>query len=472
MSPHDAPDVSTTPVSLERRVGSTIATLFVPLLVVQVVLTLTSMASGTRLSVLQEVIVLLFTLAYTAITAEHKLGVSKSAVALIVGAGLWLLLALTGHHVGEEVRHVGGEVFEIVAFLLAAMGLVEILVHYEFFDVVQRALAARGLTKRGTFAVIATLAFLFSAVLDNLTTTIVMVQIARRFFRDDDLVRITAAIVIAANAGGAFSPIGDVTTIMLWLSGKFETFQVVLWGFLPSLALFAIPLLLLLPKHGDVTELVREEPTTALRLGRSEWLVIALVFVSFSLPLLVGLLGFPPYLGLIFGLGVVWIVIDALKVIHPKPTHLDASIENLIKRVDIPSLKFFIGILLAVAALGSVGILDLLSGALYGALPSAGRIIGGNIILGLASAVLDNVPLTAMAITLLQTTDQHLWVLLALAVGTGGSLLVVGSAAGVVAMGMVKELTFVRYLRTATLPALLGFAVGMAVWGVQYALLG
>ena len=416
---------------------------------------------------------IIFVLGYLAIALEHQLKMSKSAVALAMGGALWLLAAVAGDgHVREAVMHSGAEIFEIVVFLLAAMSLVEVLVHYKFFDVIRGKLFALGLNDRKQFLVLMAITFFLSAALDNLTTTIVMIQIARRFFKDKNLLVAAAGIVISANAGGAWSPIGDVTTIMLWIAGKFNALEIISQGFLPSLAIGVVATALLYRnmenrKNDDVkSELVNA-------LSGSEKTIIGLTFASFALPVIMNtVFDLPPYLGLLIGLGIVWIAVDFFKRIRPIPTHLEASIESLIQKTDLASIKFFIGILLAVSALHSLGILDKLSDVLYGAAPAAERMITGNILLGLVSSILDNVPLAAIAIQILDTTTTSLWVLLAITLGTGGSLLVIGSAAGVVAMGMVKELTFGRYFKLAFLPALLGFLSGVVVWYVQYRILG
>jgi Na+/H+ antiporter NhaD/arsenite permease-like protein len=302
-------------------------------------------------------------------------------------------------------------------------------------------------------------------MLDNLTTTIVMIQIARKFFKDKNMILMSAAVVIAANAGGAFSPIGDVTTIMLWLADKFTAIEVIKQGFLPSLAILIGALALMYPKVDDKPYEETDEIVT--KLTKSEKIVVFSVFASFILPLVMNFMGLPPYFGLLLGLGGVWLIIDFFKSYTKHETHLDASIEDMIKKTDIPSLKFFIGILLAVSALEHIGLLEQLSHIVFTEHPSLSRMIFGNISLGFLSAVLDNVPLTAIAIEILNTVDSSIWVLLAIAVGTGGSMLIVGSAAGVVAMGMVKELTFEKYLKLATVPAMVGYLLGMAVWYVQ-----
>ena len=184
------------------------------------------------------------------------------------------------------------------------------------------------------------------------------------------------------------------------------------------------------------------------------------------------LFNLPPYLGLLLGLGAVWITVDLFREYKPKPTHLDALIENFIKKTDIASLKFFVGILLAVSALNTLNILEYFSGILYGLDPSVNRIILGNVGLGIFSAIVDNVPLTAIAIKILAINSSSLWVLMAMTVGTGGSILIIGSAAGVVAMGMVKELTFAKYFQIAFKPALFSFFAGIGVWYIQFLVFG
>lgn len=413
----------------------------------------------------------LFVLGYIAITLEHRLHTSKSAVAIILGSVLWLLVAFTGgEHFAEDIGHAGSEIFGIVAFLLAAMALVEVLVHYKFFDIVRSKLLAWELSERKQFVVISLFAFLLSAIIDNLTTTIVMIQMSRKFFRGENLIRVAGMVVIAANAGGAFSPIGDVTTIMLWLAGKFQSNDILLGGLLPAAALLIVAVLLMYPRIRPDSFDAQDE--AGAKFGKSEKIIIAMVFISFALPVVMNAMGLPPYLGLLLGLGLVWVAVDLVKQVRPRQTHLDASIEEFIRKTDIPSLKFFIGILLTVSALGSLGVLEMFSHAFFGDHPSITRIVAGNVALGLLSAIVDNVPLTAIAIDTLPTNLTSLWVLLALTVGTGGSLLIIGSAAGVVAMGMVKELTFSKYIQVAFVPALAGFAAAVAVWCIQFFVFG
>lgn len=422
------------------------------------------------MSIFQVIAIILFLMGYTAISLEHKLKLNKSAIAIILGGALWMLVSLSGKEFATELEIAGSEIFSLVIFLLCAMSLVEVLLHYKFFDIVRGKLFTLGLNEKKQFVVIYFIAFFLSAIIDNLTTTIVMIQIARKFFKGENFVISAAGIVIAANAGGAFSPIGDVTTIMLWLSGKFSSADIILKGFFPSLTLAFVSMIMLYSKIVESAYDSTNEIIT--KLGRSEKIIISLVFSSFALPLLMNLFKLPPYLGLLIGLGMVWVTIDLFREYKPKQSHLDASIESFIKKCDIASLKFFVGILLAVSALNNLHILEYFSSVLYGHDPSINRIILGNIGLGIFSSIVDNVPLTAIAIKILNISSTSLWVLMALTVGTGGSLLVIGSAAGVVAMGMVKELTFAKYFQIAFKPALFGFFSGISIWYVQYLIFG
>lgn len=416
----------------------------------------------------------IFVAGYALITLEHHWKINKSITATALAAILWGVIALTTsdiHGVEEALHLISAETFALVVFLLAAMTLVEILVHYRFFDLLRAKLFALGLKDTAQLVLITIITFFLSAILDNLTTTIVMVQIARRFFKGHNLLVAAGAIVVAANAGGAFSPVGDVTTIMLWLAGKFTALEVIMWGFLPSLTIIASSLFFFVMQmkrdSGDESLAAGED----VHLSPSEKTVITLSFISFVLPPLAHLAGLPPFMGLLLGVGIVGLTIGWFANTSKKrETHLAMDIEKLLGKLDITSLLFFIGILFAVGALGHLGILDTISESLFGEEPAISRLIAGSVFLGAFSAILDNIPLTAAALDILQTTDPKLWVLLAICVGTGGSMLVIGSAAGVVAMGMVKELTFKKFFQIASLPAAIGYAAGIGVWYVQYLL--
>lgn len=413
----------------------------------------------------------LFGAGYLLITLEHRFNLHKAVTATALGAGLWVLIAfMEGHAAEVALEGIGSEIFGLIVFLLAAMTLVEILVHYHFFDLLYTRLQELKLSTVYQFWLISILAFFLSAVIDNLTTTIVMLQIARRFFRGKNLLISAAGIIIAANAGGAFSPIGDVTTIMLWLAGKFRAPEVLLWGFLPAFFLLITSLSLLAKKLEIKSDEENKEKPEVFVLLRSEKIVISATFASFLLPVIAHFFGLPPYIGLLFGIGIVGGLVTFFTKIRTHQSHLSLDVEKILKRTDLASILFFIGILLAVGALKHLHILADISQLVFGSNPSLTGYIMGNSFLGVFSAVVDNIPLTAAAIDIVQSTDSALWVMLAIAVGTGGSILVIGSAAGVVAMGILKELTFKNYFQLAAFPALVGYVVAIGIWYLQYAI--
>ncbi|OGK62610.1 hypothetical protein A2334_03440 [Candidatus Roizmanbacteria bacterium RIFOXYB2_FULL_38_10] len=412
--------------------------------------------------------VIIFLLGYIAISQEHLTRVSKTSVSLILAAVLWFLVSIGGFTgIGPALSESGGEIFGLVIFLLSAMTLVEILTHYGLFNYIYQKLVELNLDDKGQFFIITFLAFIFSSFLDNLTTTIIFLQISIRFFKGKNLVRSASAIVIAANAGGVFSPIGDVTTTMLWLANKFSAQTIFQQGFLPSLVVFIVSTALI---GRTIAKSAPDKIEKVSRLGRTEWIVISLCLMSFLLPLLMTLIHLPPYLGLLLGLGVVWLLVDLAKLRSSQSASLSVSIERFFQKTDIASLYFFIGILLSVSALSHLGILEIISQKVFTNTPSVSRIIIGNITIGGLSAIFDNIPLTAAAMEIIKTTDTSLWVLLAITTGVGGSLLLIGSAPGIIAMAIIEELNFKSYLKIATLPAIISYGSGLLVWYLQYIL--
>lgn len=419
----------------------------------------------------------LFVIGYAFIVLEHNTHINKSGVAVLLGVISWVVVNIYEHgskEVGLALGHETQEIFGIVVFLLAAMTLVEILVHYRFFDWVQEKIIQKKFSRAGLFWLLGALTFVFSAFLDNLTTTLIMLQIGRKIYKNNANFLVFAAnTVIAANAGGAASPIGDVTTIMLWLAGKFSAGQIIYMGTLPALVTWVIPQYLLgrqIKVHEAAEEAHPEIDLVPEPDRQVYWPVIGIAMISFLFPVAANLAGLPPFIGLLAGVGLLWVFID-YKSRCGEHEHCNGRVVNAIQRADLTTLKFFIGILLAVGAMSHVGLLAFMSNAIFGANPNDLRLIIGNVGLGFLSAVLDNVPLVAAAIKMFgEGISSQIWVLLALTAGTGGSMLVVGSAAGVAAMGQVKELTFSYYLRKATLPALLGFLGGVGVWYLIYTL--
>lgn len=414
-----------------------------------------------------------FALGYLLITLEQKFNTHKSAIALTMAGVLWLLAAV--HLVGDKevldhaLSQAGAEIFNIVAFLLAALALIEILVHYRFFDLIRAKLITLKIGDKQQFLIIMVLTFIFSAILDNIAITIAMLQIALRFFMGKNMIIAAAGVVIAANAGGAWSPVGDITTVMLWLGGKFTAIEIIQYAFLPSVALALVAGTFLYRKLDD-TSFLKREKDDSLTPSRGEKTIITLALSSFVLPLLVSFIGLPPYMGLFLGLGLTWAVIEFAKQRRKSdnPTHMTANIEKIVQTVDISSIKYIMGILLAVLALSTLGVLQWLSSVVVGSDPGTNHLILTNIGLGFLSGVVDNASLVAIAMNTLPIDNPEIWALTAIAAGNGGSLFVIASAAGVVAMGGFKKLTMGAYFKVATFPVFLGLLVAFAVWYIQF----
>lgn len=414
-----------------------------------------------------------FALGYVLITLEQKFNTHKSAIALTLGAVLWLLAAV--HLMNDKealhhaLSHAGAEIFNIVAFLLAALALIEILVHYKFFDLIRARLIALNVGDKQQFLLVMVITFFFSGILDNIAITIAMLQIALRFFTGKNMIIAAAGIVIAANAGGAWSPVGDVTTIMLWLAGKFTALEVIRYAFFPSLVLALIAGALLYRKLDD-TSFEKREKDDAAKLSLGEKLVITTALASFVLPLLVSFIGLPPYMGLFLGLGLTWCLIEFAKKRKRanNPTHMTANIDKIVQSVDISSIKYIMGILLAVMALSTLGVLQWLSSVIVGSDPSTTHLILTNMGLGFLSGIVDNASLVAIAMNTLPMDDPELWALTAIAAGNGGSLFIIASAAGVVAMGSYKKLTMGEYFKVATVPVFIGLLAAFGVWYLQF----
>ena len=413
---------------------------------------------------------IIFIALYAGITFEHQHGFAKEPLALLGGVGLYLLARLA---MGDSIEHalveVESEIFEIIMFLFPAMILVELLLQMGFFTLLQSFLQKRGYRDRKQFRILSFLTFFLSAVLDNLTTTLVMINMVNQSFKDRNRHIAGAGTVANANAGGAWSPIGDVTTIMLWLAGKFTAVQVVLIGFLPAV-FHSLVVTFLLGRKMTESE---AEPVTieAPRFSRGQKIVMAVALACFSLPLIFSQVGAPPYMGLLLGLGVTWLLQQHLaKNDDATATAEDHHVANLIRLVDHRTLFFFTGILLMVGALGLIQALLVTSNLLLGDSPDAFRTYAFIFLLGPLSAIVDNVPLTALAIDVINFQDHWQGVFLALCVGTGGSALIIGSVAGVVAMGRVEGLNSKVYAGLMVLPVLTAYIIQTIVFMIQYRL--
>ena len=423
-------------------------------------------------------LVVIFVLAYAAIALEHPLRVNKSASALIGAGLLWIVYALSGGSHDEINRQLGESLTgtaQIVFFLIGAMTIVEVVDAHNGFEVITSRIRTSSLTT--LLWLIGFVTFFLSAVLDNLTSTIVMISLIRKLLdRHDDRLFFAGIIVIAANAGGAWTPIGDVTTTMLWIGGQITTMAIMKGLFLASLINMIVPLAVtswFLKGHPVIS------PTRSSEHGHRDKatpfeqnLMFAMgIGILIAVPVFKTVTHLPPFMGILFGLGILWLVGE---VIHSKKDdehkeHL--TLVRALRQIDMGSIVFFIGILLAVAVLEHTHILTGLAGWLN---RSVGREDVIVTIIGLVSAIVDNVPLVAasMGMYSLQQypADSFLWEFMAYCAGTGGSILVIGSAAGVAAMGLEK-INFFWYVKRISGLALAGYFGGIAAYIIQYRLL-
>ncbi|MCB0520824.1 MAG: sodium:proton antiporter NhaD [Lewinellaceae bacterium] len=453
-------------------------------------------------------LVLCFIIGYLLIVFEHPLKLDKTVPALLMAAVLWALLSMGFHngllsvidthdqvfsmgpgsgHEAEEgfvntLLHHLGKTAEILIFLIGAMTIVEIIDLHRGFEVLKSYVHTR--KKTTLLWIIGILGFFLSAIIDNLTATIVLVSLLRKLVKDrDERIWFVSLIIIAANAGGAWSPIGDVTTTMLWIGNKVSSFGLIKMLFLPSVVCFALPFFiasLMKPFKGHIT-IDAEEDLEAERLLSSKTMLYlglgAIVFV----PIFKTITHLPPYIGMMLSLGVVWLVSE---YIHPEEDFNEErkhlySAHKALSRIEFTSILFFLGILMAVAALESmvfgtvmsdsgeiqVGTLRYLAESLDKTIPNQDIVI---MLLGVCSAIIDNVPLVAASMGMYdQGLDAKIWQFIAYAAGTGGSMLIIGSAAGVAAMGM-ERIDFIWYLKKIAWLAALGFIAGGLTFLVWY----
>ena len=421
-------------------------------------------------------LITIFVIAYAAIALEHPIRINKAASAL-VGAGLlWTTYATLSADpalVDQQLNESVSSTAQIVFFLIGAMTIVEVIDAHNGFEVITPLIRTRN--QAILMWLVGFVTFFLSALLDNLTTTIVMISLMRKLLDDrNDRLLFAAMIVIAANAGGAWSAIGDVTTTMLWIGGQITALAILKGVFLASLINLVIPLAI-------VTYLLRGRKV-ALPRALSDELFRASIFernlvfylglgILVLVPAFKAATRLPPFMGILFGLGLLWMVGE---LIHrdkdgDKKTHL--TLVSALKRIDLSLIVFFIGILLAVAALERAHILETLARWLDANVGRQDVIV---VMLGLLSAVVDNVPLVAASMGMYSLgqypADSFLWEFVAYCAGTGGSILIIGSAAGVAAMGLEK-IHFCWYVRRISALALLGYFGGAAVYIVQYRLL-
>ncbi len=452
---------------------------------------------------METVIIVVFILGYLAITLEHTLRIDKLIPALVMMAVSWAFISfgiddfqtwfdsakhalvdnfqLIDHndkmHILEEtLLHHLGKTAEILVFLLGAMTIVEIIAYFNGFSTIKNFIKTKKKSK--LLWIFAILAFFLSAIIDNLTATIVLISLLQKIIKDRKMrLWFAGLIVIAANAGGAFSPIGDVTTTMLWIANKVSTEYLFAYLLLPSIVCMVIPTIIAsrLPAFKGYLEIDTSNPERAGRFS-GPMLYLGLAAIIF-VPIFKVVTHLPPYVGMMLSLGVVAVFAEVFSSSKFSMTGLEKVNENTpvrhspihysLSKIELPSILFFLGILMAVAALESLGILFGFADWLKVSTPTLGTELAGAevsdlvvILLGVGSAVIDNVPLVAASLGMFaEPMDHELWHFIAYAAGTGGSMLIIGSAAGVVAMGMEK-INFFWYLKKISWLALIGFLAG------------
>jgi Na+/H+ antiporter NhaD/arsenite permease-like protein len=442
-------------------------------------------------------IIVIFIAGYCAIALEHPLKINKAASALLIGGLCWALYAVSAstllpldkipHEFVEHARAEGhdpvlfylvevqllqltGETAYILFFLMGAMTIVELIDVNEGFSIITNRIQAKN--KSTLMWIIGFLTFFLSAVLDNLTTTIVMVSLLRKLITDrNDRLMFAGLVVIAANAGGAWTVIGDVTTTMLWIKNKISTVPVMIHLFAASLVCLIVPLIgmswvvrgpLEAPRahtHAHAKKIPQHVKTLFLVLGLCGLL---------SVPIFKGVTHLPPYIGMILALSIMWIVSEIVHAESDPDVRTSTGLLTVLKRIDMSAVLFFLGILLAVGCLGKIGVLADLASGLDRTIANKELVA---VIIGFVSAIVDNVPLVAAGIEMWKDPkDSPFWMLLAYCAGTGGSCLIIGSAAGVAAMGLEK-IDFIWYFRNVSIWATLGYLAGAGVYLAQQAIL-
>ena len=416
------------------------------------------------------IIIIVFILGYIAIAFEHSLKLNKAAPALLTGVLCWTIYILqsdSAHAVSEELLIHLGEISSILFFLLGAMTIVELIDSHGGFEIITRKISTT--SKPKLLFIITVLTFFLSALLDNLTTAIVMTSLCTKTLSEKkDRLWFAGMIVIAANAGGAWSPLGDVTTTMLWIGGQVTALNIMKQLILPSMLASLIPALIVAFRlRGTKFILLPQSLSTFKEREAGKIILFSGVGFLIFVPVFKTLTHLPPFMGMILALGLMWIITTVIHRHRPPEDVKQLTVAKALQKVDTPSILFFLGILLAVSALQSFGVLKLLATFLNSTLRND-YLIGTS--LGLLSALVDNVPLVAASQGMydLSTypTDHPFWQFLALTTGTGGSAIIIGSAAGVAVMG-IEHINFMWYLKNISWLALVGFVAGILMFLLQ-----
>ncbi len=448
-------------------------------------------------------IVIIFIIGYLAIALEHPIKINKTATALLTGVICWTLFMVSdppatllqsahfNHFLDELKRSAANfgllssvdihreyvieqlgdhlnQIAQILFFLMGAMTIVELVDAHHGFKFITDRIKTQNPKK--LLWIVCGVSFILSAVLDNLTTTIVMVSLIRKLIPNKEMRLFFAGmIVVSANAGGAWSPIGDVTTTMLWIGGQITAFNIMRTLILPSIVCAIIPLIYLSFKlKGELGIKEKKADDHSEESGSGTLILIIGVLSLISVPIFKTVTHLPPYLGMMLGLGVLWVVSELINPDLDEAARKNYSAAHALSRIDMSSVLFFLGILLAVGSLEAMGTLHVFAEGLTHSLGDIRIIIT---LIGILSSIVDNVPLVAASMGMydmnIYPTDHMIWEYLAYCAGTGGSMLIIGSAAGVAAMGMEK-IDFIWYLKRITLLALMGYFAGAIVYLLTY----
>jgi len=412
-------------------------------------------------------VILVFIIGYLVIAFEHPLKIDKAAGALLTGVICWVIYILNVANKDAAVEtlleHLG-EISSILFFLLGAMTIVELIDRHDGFTLITDKIKTR--SKVRLLWIVSIITFFLSALLDNLTTAIVMTSLVSKLLdKKGDRLWFVSMIIIAANAGGAFSPLGDVTTTMLWIGGQITAQNIITELFFPSIVVCLIPLLIISPRFRNQTFTYSNLSNhSATEKSQANLVLIVGILLLIFVPVFKIITHLPPFMGVLFSLGILWVFVSLLHFKKPYEEKRKFTVTYALQKIDSPSILFFLGILLAVSALQSFGLLKQLAlffdhtlGNIY--------LIGSA--LGLVSAIVDNVPLVAAAQGMYDLTtfptDHHFWEFIALTTGTGGSAIIIGSAAGVAAMG-IEKISFIWYLKKISWIAIAGFTGGILVF--------
>ncbi len=410
---------------------------------------------------------------YLAIALEHPIKIDKAATALITGVTIWTFYVISGEtheNIHDNLLHHLSEISQILFFLLGAMTIVELVDVHKGFSVITDKIKTNNKLK--LLWIVCILTFFFSAALDNLTTSIVMVSLLRKLIDNkNDRWFFAGMVVIAANAGGAWSPMGDVTTTMLWIGGQLTTLTIIKTLFVPSVFALLVPLTIVsIRTRGNIKKPKSNIHVDEVKVSNFEK---KLLFISglvglLFVPIFKTFTHLPPFMGMMFSLGILWMITEILHKNKKQEIRLKLNVISVFKKIDLASILFFLGILLAVAGLDSLGYLKLLANNLETFFN--GNIYSINIVIGLLSAIVDNVPLVAGSMSMYEIVENGpfsqngvFWQFLAYCAGTGGSALIIGSAAGVAVMGLEK-IDFIWYVKNISILALTGYLSGCIVY--------